>query len=167
MINIPKSLRSIFDKDNESFFQNFEESDLAYIDPSGRNLLSNAIIEGLSSVVVFLVKYKHLLDSTDKKGLKPLHHSVLKNDIKISSILLENGASIDATDNFGNTALWRAVFQVKMKHYEMVDFLVKEGATVDIKNNNNISPLDFAEKIGDKKLVTILNQDSKNHPKKL
>lgn len=159
MINrTPPLLAAIFEKDESRFLAlNFEHSEYLFVDQSGRTLLHNAILEELSSIVTYLVdRVPELLERGDKKGLKPLHYCALKNDVKTAELLIKKGVNIDSVDNFGNTPLWRAVFEARGEKYEIVYFFVRLGANPTIKNNTGISPLDFANEVDDKKLIEIL-----------
>lgn len=159
MINrIPPLLDAIFEKDESRFLAlNFEYSEYLFTDKSGRTLLHNAILEELSSIVTYLINnVPELLEKGDKKGLKPLHYCALKNDVKTAELLVKKGVNVDSVDNYGNTPLWRAVFESRGEKYEIVIFFISLGANPTTKNNTGISPLDFANEVDDKKLIEIL-----------
>ncbi|MBK6622584.1 MAG: ankyrin repeat domain-containing protein [Saprospirales bacterium] len=157
-MKIPPLLDAIFAKDEARFLAfNFEYSEFLYVDKSGRSLLHNAILENLPSIIMYLIdNVPEVLKMGDNKGLKPLHYCALKNDIKTAKLILEKGVNIDLIDSYGNTPLWRAVFEAREEKYEVVLFFIQNGANPTIKNNTGISPLDFARKVDDQKLINIL-----------
>ena len=71
----------------------------------------------------------------------------------VVKVLLDNGAKIDAKDNFGNTALLKASSNGQM---EVVKLLLDKSATVDTKNNQDITPLLMAASKGDVEIVKLL-----------
>lgn len=46
-----------------------------------------------------------LIGFADMRGWQPIHHAALANNAEIVALLLENGASVDATTNENSTAL--------------------------------------------------------------
>lgn len=149
----PESADAIFDRDESAFFNSFSEEDLKFKDPSGRTLLASAIIENLPNVIDFLLKFEEVITISDKKGMQPLHLCAVKNDIRTTKLLLVKEIDIDVRDYFGNTPLWRATFN---SNYELIRILVELGADPDAKNNNDISPLDFAKEVEDEQLILAL-----------
>lgn len=152
-MKIPDSANAIFDRDEPAFFNTYSSKDELFQDPSGRSLLSSAIIEKLPRVIEFLLEFDDILTIPDKKGMLPLHICAVTNDVKTTKLLLEKGLNVDVKDFYGNTPLWRATFN---SNYELAKLLVKFGANPEIKNNNGISPLDFAIEVEDEKLLEIL-----------
>lgn len=71
-------------------------------------------------------------------GLTHRYHS----DIRVVSVLLGNGADVDAADNFGETALMNAV-RYNLPP-EVVAALLSAGANVNKKNNDGKTPLMLA-----------------------
>lgn len=145
------------------FFSSFKKEDLSYIDPSGRNLLSNAIIEELPSVINFLIQFDEVINQGDERGLTPLHFCALRNDVKTADLLLKKGILIDTQDDFGNTPISKAIFRSKNNNYEIISFLVKNGAKVELENNYGVSAIDLAKGKGDKRLFSILCPNNSKH----
>ena len=58
-------------------------------------------------------------------------------------MLLAHGASVNTTDSNGETPLFAAV---KYKHKELVKWLMKNGAAVDMKNRQELTPLDIVRR---------------------
>lgn len=66
----------------------------------------------------------------------PLHWAAENGLIGIAEGLLENGALIDAVDQFGRTPLHRAA-----RHPAMVAFLIRRGANVNVADVFGRTPL--------------------------
>ena len=150
---IPRALDAIFSKDENQFFSTFDEKIITYLDPSGRSILINAIIENLPKIASFLLKYDELLEMGDKKGLKPLHYCAMYDNTVIAQMLVDKGVDIDSIDNFGNTPLWKATFEADGGISEIIDFLVNRGANIHLENNYGVSPIGFAKETGNYNLV--------------
>ena len=76
-------------------------------------------------------------------------------------VLLEAGASVDATDNYGRTALHCAVSQTDRSRYPtnfelIVDRLLRAGADVNATNEDGISVLAMAASNGRSTVITKL-----------
>ena len=77
---------------------------------------------------------------------------------EIVSMLLDNGADVNATDDDGDTALMRVIncdeeddrpwYQVEYDIIEIVEMLLTAGADVNVVNNNNKTALAIAEETG-------------------
>eukprot|EP00163_Fabomonas_tropica_P011639 TRINITY_DN2240_c0_g1_i1.p1 TRINITY_DN2240_c0_g1~~TRINITY_DN2240_c0_g1_i1.p1 ORF type:complete len:1113 (+),score=199.39 TRINITY_DN2240_c0_g1_i1:420-3341(+) len=103
---------------------------------------------------------------TEKKGNQlatdstynrtPLHWAVFMGDVGMLSILLEDdnvAPIIDAQDYDRNTALHLAVQSGFTEH---VFLLTQSGASVSIKNNDGLSPIELAAKMRSSACVAIL-----------
>ena len=143
---------ALFDK-NEAKFLKLAKSGkfpLTETDPSGRGLLSSAVIAEFPEAVAFLLEQKAGLDGADSKGWTALHFAAYCNSVPIAQQLLAVFPDIDVKDTNGNTALWRAVYE---EHLEVVTFLVSAGAKPGLKNNNGDSPVMVAEESGEEGLI--------------
>lgn len=113
----------------------------------------------------FFGQVQNLKDINKKfdRGMTLLHISAVYYKIELAEILLKNGINIDEKDNFGNTALWTAVFNAKGK-YELVDLLLQHGADPESRNQAGNTPLNFAKTIKDALLIQKLSYkiNSKN-----
>lgn len=71
-----------------------------------------------------------------------LHLSVHKIDLGLVKILLELNAEIEIQDKYGNTPLMRAIliYRGEAEVYEIIKFLIKNGASLEKKNFHDISP---------------------------
>jgi len=79
-------------------------------------------------------------------GWTALHFAVQENNIIIAKILLNNGAQVDIQEKYGNTPLFKAVFNCNGDG-EMIKLLISYGADKNLKNNYGVSPLDLANTI--------------------
>ena len=79
-------------------------------DQSGRDELTNAVIDGEAALVEKLLVNGCDPNTTDHAGWSALHFAAQNNDAEIARILLRHGASLSARDNHGNSPLFRAVF---------------------------------------------------------
>ena len=66
-----------------------------------------------------------------------------------------NGANVNATDDYGNTALMLAASHGQT---EVAEVLLKHGADVNAKNNNGNTALTLATKKGRTKTVELLRR---------
>jgi ankyrin repeat protein len=64
----------------------------------------------------------------------------------VVKLLLKAGAAVDPRDSYGNTPLWRAVFQSEGDG-EVIQLLRKAGADPYIENKHGNSPLKLARTI--------------------
>ncbi|WP_428533084.1 ankyrin repeat domain-containing protein [Propionicimonas sp.] len=61
--------------------------------------------------------------------------------------LLQAGAEVDPQDGYGDTPLWRAIFNSRGED-ETVSILLAVGADPDICNASGVSPRALAERLG-------------------
>lgn len=71
---------------------------------------------------------------------KELFKAIKKQDINEVKKLLESGVNVNYCLDFGETPLLFAIF-CNHKNIELIILLIKHGADVNIKNNNDVSPL--------------------------
>ena len=146
---------ALFDKNEAKFLKLAKSGNypLTETDPSGRMLLSNAVIAEMPKAVTFLLERQPVPEAKDEKGWTALHFASYCNNVTIAKLLLEALPAVDVKDKFGNTPLWRAVFE---ENVEMVAYLVEMGADPNVKNDSGISPLDFARGIEDEEMVGLM-----------
>ena len=69
-----------------------------------------------------------------------------ENDIaKRATILIDNGANVDARDKFGNTALIYACRDLPHLKVNFINVLLANGATVSLKNEDGLSAFDVIQ----------------------
>jgi len=107
---------------------------------------------GLIQIVLSLVNQGADPLQLDKNGNTPLFWAVLNGHITIIKALLQFGG-LNETNFIGDTPLH---FAVKNDHLNIVTELVRNGAIVDIQNNDGYSPLHLAVIMGNSQIVEYL-----------
>ena len=81
-----------------------------------------------------------------------IHEAAWKGDLaKVKMLLKKNPRSINMKDESGMTPLhWAA----RGEHFEIIKYLINNGADVNVKNNDNVMALQFV--IGNKEAVQFL-----------
>ena len=78
----------------------------------------------------------------NKTGWTPLHYAATRGRLDVMRLLLENYAYIDAASPNGSTPLMMAA---QYGTDEAVKLLLDEGADPLLKNQKNLSAIDFAQ----------------------
>ena len=91
----------------------------------------------------------------DARGITPLHEVAYKLwDIDAAALLLDHRANINAQSKNGATPLHSALYGCMFSDdLRMINFLLKRGADIAIKNDLGVTPMDFAEKHGCREIV--------------
>lgn len=92
-------------------------------------------------------------ESRDRNNLTALIWAGRKGHIPVAAELLAHGASINAGDNRGRTALYHAVMY---KRYDFVMYLAERNANVNVVDTHGWSPLDFSLASRYDRMVTLL-----------
>lgn len=99
---------------------------------TGENGLHIACNLQLYEIATLLIKNKININVHDNSNeLTPLHYCVLLNNIKLSMLLITNGANLNLQDIYGNTVLHYSIIE---NNYEIFNELLAHG-----KKNNNIN----------------------------
>jgi ankyrin repeat protein len=88
------------------------------------------------------------LGVVDDDGRTPLHRAIDAGAEDAGRLLVDAGADVNRPDRWGNTPLWRAVYQV-CDTAALVELLLERGADPTVKNNHDVSALDLARKMAD------------------
>jgi uncharacterized protein len=131
------------------------QAGLEVLDGESRTPLCNAAIVGNLEILSWLISEGANVNHQERNGLSALHFAVQNRHPDLILCLLQSGALIDIPDRYGNSPLWRAVFDARGK-YDIVSLLVSKGAKTTSRNTSGRSPLDFAKQIGDDILITML-----------
>ena len=128
-------------------------------------------IRGVKDIsVLFLIIKLYLSDISDgdidrrgrfqrKNSLTDLHEAVLRNCEKSVRDSLASGVPIDLVDHAGQTALYYAC---ERGYTELVELLLKHGASHTITDLNHTSPLSIAAKMGHSDIVLTLLMNGAN-----
>ena len=112
--------------------------DEAHVDR--RAVLARAIASGnLDTVKQALKGVRRLDDQNPESGSTPLSDAAVRGNVDIVRLLLDRGASINATNRDGNTPLIGAAFLCRA---EVVKLLLEKGASPVKKNNRGDSAID-------------------------
>ncbi|KAJ6647860.1 Ankyrin repeat, SAM and basic leucine zipper domain-containing protein 1, partial [Pseudolycoriella hygida] len=96
------------------------------------------------SMTNYLLKRGAIVNNRDRTGFTPLIYACISGNKDIVNLLLKKSA-IDATDNFGDTALHHAV---KKSHIEIARMLVEADADTEIYNSAGLTPSALASSLG-------------------
>jgi len=134
---------------------------------TGYSPIELASRSGSLEIIEDLLAFGADIEETGKGGRPPLVSATASQHLQVMSLLLDNGANIDAADVKGNTALHEAV---KLK--EPVDFiylLLRRGAEPSIQNVDGKNPMEVAmaeanvlalEALGGREMPTTLDEDT-------
>ena len=93
------------------------------------------------------------LDPEQAQGMTPLHWAVLSVENERVGKLLENGADVNATTEFGYTPLHMASLSC---NEEAVAMLIEKGADVNAIDDTGTTPLHIAARCGSVSSVQLL-----------
>jgi ankyrin repeat protein/L-ascorbate metabolism protein UlaG (beta-lactamase superfamily) len=110
--------------------------------------------------VRYLLKNGAYINAKSDEGETPLHRAVFAayedttdRPLKVIELLVENGASLNKTDNAGTTSLLNAIHT---DNELLIKFLIDKGADINIGDNDGTTPLTRAIIEGNTKLVDLL-----------
>ena len=116
------------------------KTDVNILNAKGESPLMLAILKGEQDVADKLIKKGA---DVNKTGWTPLHYAASSGQLTIISQLLENSAYIDAESPNGTTPLMMAAMYGTTA---AVKLLLDEGADPQLKNQQGLSALDFAQR---------------------
>ena len=111
--------------------------------------------EGYFVVMEIFMNYKHLIDidSTNIRGNTPLFYAILRNDLAMVKLLLDNGANKDGPYYSNEAPLHTAS---KQGNLEIVRELINRKSDVNKLDDNHDTPLHIASKRGNLEIVKLL-----------
>ncbi|OAF69319.1 Ankyrin repeat domain-containing protein 44 [Intoshia linei] len=111
----------------------------------------------LSVVSLILSKSTEQMVICDRKGRSGIHHAASHGHHQMISLLLGQGAEIDAKDKTGMTMLHYAC---KFGHIDMVKQLIDTGANVNEETFDGHTAITFATEYGHAQILSILLQQN-------
>jgi uncharacterized protein len=118
----------------------WSKTDVNILNAKGESPLMLAILKGQQEVVDQLLKKGA---DVNKTGWTPLHYAASSGQVTMISQLIENSAYIDAESPNGTTPLMMAAMYGSTA---AVKLLLDEGADPQLKNQQGLSALDFAQR---------------------
>ncbi|BCS82853.1 ankyrin repeat protein [Cotonvirus japonicus] len=108
----------------------------------------------------FILRQKININDQDDRGQTSLMKLIINNESTTNDVyeLLKHGANVNIEDSLGNTAL---IYAVKYHNIEVIEVLVKFGASILHKNLKNLTAIQMAIKMEDIDSVNflLLNMD--------
>ena len=92
----------------------------------------------------------------------PLVEALDNNNVALAKYLVDNGADVNEFDKHENNALLKACCISKT----IVEFLVEKGASLDVKDYSDYSPMCIAADIGSSSLCHFLHEKKAKMNKK-
>jgi ankyrin repeat protein len=120
---------------------NAKDIDFDKTNKVGETPLMMAALNGLMPIVKLLVDDKEV--EINKTGWTPLHYAASMGRDEVVKYLVDHAAYIDAESPNGTTPLMMAV---RGGHITTVKLLLDEGADMRLKNQQNMTAIDFAKR---------------------
>ena len=173
-ISLPKEKKKIKNKKGENPFLNNKEKNnsLEKINikkEKQKATFSNALFNlirtnNIQKFEEIIKENKSLINKLNNNGLSLLHILVIKNNIKLIELLLNNGADVNIKSlKKKRTPLHFAYIYQKNESNELINLLLKYGAKEDILDNDNKKPLEYKKNLNKIKE----NNDRDNKVKKI
>ncbi len=122
-------------------------SDLNRLNRDGYTPLQVAVRNGRTAIVRMLLKHGVEVDKPDREGHTALWHAVMGGRTIIADLLLKAGARMQATDWLLDAA------RLGVRKRETVDYLVRHGADLEVRDERGDTPLLIAIRQGNHKLA--------------
>jgi len=130
--------------------------DFKYVDPVTKNTsLILAVINGLSFLIPYIIKNNYSsINSVNIHQENALIIAAKMNKYDIVPLLLKTHIQVNQQDDMGNTALHYAV---QNRNVPMINNLVKQGADVDIENNEGETALKIGKDLNNVNVLKALH----------
>lgn len=116
--------------------------DLEVAEIRGWKDLHLAALWGLEQEVIRLIDQENFcVNMPDNILSTPLHLAAARGNTSCAQALLDRGAEINAQDKYQWTPLHTAYFHMPNMYHPCIILLLKHGASNDIKNSSNMTPL--------------------------
>lgn len=119
----------------------------------------NAVRDGDEATVELLLENGIDMTMKNLRGEYPLHWAMRGGSLRVASLLFQNGAGIDAADDYGCSALFVACHNT---NEEMMKFLLDKGAEINMKERTGENKgqyntvLSLATALGECQIVEML-----------
>lgn len=126
-----------------SRFEQISDAELNRVDSQGKTLLHEAVVNGETELIAYLLKRGLAIDQKDNNGFTPLHVAVKGQDTSVVRFLIDNHADVHAKTADLDTPLHLAVFNNDIPSAEILYF---NDAFSDVlaENKDKVSPFTHA-----------------------
>ncbi len=132
-------------------------ADINVKDDSSVSPLMATLMDGNLEIAKILVESGADVRVKSAGGSTPMHMAA-REDSALVKLLVKKGADVNAVDNRGWTALHAAV---SAKRADIVEFLMDAGASANIRNKNDKTPLDLALEKGSVQIADLIRKNKK------
>lgn len=123
------------------FLNKLGDKDINMDDDQGMNLAHWIVESKLPSLekqelITDFLKFQGNINSSDHKGMTPLHYAVIKNDLQLAQLLIRNGASLSKT-NYANKTPIQLAQEGPLKDfltYQIFSSLLLQGKLSELKS---------------------------------
>ena len=124
--------------------------------------LLTASYNGHVNAVTFLMEHGADMDLQDKEGNTALHYALRRKFLDVAHKLLTLGANVNLQDKDSKTPLHHAISWRVLRRDTVLICLVKNGADINSRTNDNCTPLMIASKHNRVNAVTFLVEQGAN-----
>lgn len=138
-------------------------ADVDSVDKVRNTPLHIAAAEGNVAIVRQLLDRNANVDAKNRSGITPLHVAAVRGRVDVAQLLLDRGADIDARNNYGMTPLHHAVrtrnYAIGNRQGLFIKFLLEKHANPNLRDNDQLTPRDYALRDGREDLARLLQGD--------
>ena len=120
-------------------------------------LLSLSVIENRYEFIHFLLKNGADPNVLYLNDNSVLHYACQNSNINIVKLLCDYGANINSKNKHGNTPVWVAVHECKLRYFDIVEYLSTKSPLIDEKNKYGISVRERIIITENEKLIKLFN----------
>jgi len=129
-------------------------ADVNLKDNFGRTPMHYALMRNMKEFITLLYENGADITIKDNEGGNAIQSVVKKGDTELVSLFLKNGFDVNKKEEFfGKTLLHMAAIN---GYREAADLLLKNGALIDLKDNNGRTPVYYANRYGHKNVADLL-----------